>query len=253
LAVVFAQPQRRPESPPVDPAWLRYVRPMARVAIWLVPVYALCHLWWSLQERPDPLADPVAWAERVASASYQQSRMLAGFGSLTLGLVAMVVLVALLAGMRGRWTAVAGLLTGLAATAMLLPQVGLWTITAAAIADTVPGAVPAARLYAQMTDDASPVLAIGVSLFTAAWLLLGLAVWRSGVLNRADGILLMMGGLLVGVAELLAPVVVPLGALLLVAAGLGIAWTAGRVTGEATTAPPTVPRGGYAEPQRAAA
>lgn len=232
LALVFARPPHQPDDPPVDPAWLRYTRPIARVAIWSLPLYAVIHLWWALQIVPEPSADPVAWVDQVASASYQQTRILAGFGSMGLGLVAMVALVGLLAGMRGRWAAVSGLLTGLAATALLLAQVGLQTFTAGAVAETVPGAAPAARLYAELTDNMHTQFVLGLCLLSAAWLLLGVAVWRSGVFNRGDGLLLMIAGLLIGVTELFAPAVVPLGPLLLAAAGLGIAWTSGRVVGE---------------------
>jgi hypothetical protein len=249
LALVFARPPYRPEVPPVDPAWIHFVRPVARIAIWVLPVYAAVYLWWALLEVPDPRGDPLVWVDQVASASYQQTRIVAGFGSMTLGLVAMVALVGLLIGMRGRWVALVGLLTGLGSTAILLSQVGLWTFTAATVADTVPGAAPAALLYARMLDEAGSTLALGLCLLTAAWLLLGLAVWRSGVFNRGDGVLLMLGGGLIGITELVAPAVVPLGALLLIAAGLGIAWNAGRVTGGRRAALTQV----QGEPERAAA
>lgn len=239
LAVLAGRPASEPAAPPADPAWWHSVRPVARIAVWALPGYAAVHLWWSLTRTPDSAAEPVAWAEAVAAPDYLRAQVLAGLGGSLLGLVALVTLVALLLGLRGRRIAVAALVTGLAAAVVLLPWFGLSLVSARTMAARVrDGATSAAGLYREMEADAAPMVVSGLLLASIAWILLGLAVWRSGAFNRGDGLLLIIAGPLAGAGGLVAPILVPLGALLLLAAGLGIGWTATRLAAGARSSRP---------------
>ena len=106
--------------------------------------------------------------------------------------IAMIALAGLLAGTRTRRPALAGLLLGLAGVMPL----------AAAVAASVTG---------------------------AGWLLLGWAVFRSKLVNPADGILLMLAAVALGAGSHVKQPLPTVGALLLLAAGTGLAWTGSRL------------------------
>lgn len=224
LAVLSGSSPGDPPPVVLDQAWARGARRMARAAAWALPAYALVYLWFTLAGTVEFGSEATGWSARVSSADYQRTQLLAGLGGWLLAMVAMVALSALLVGLRGRLLAGLGLLAGLTAAVLLLPQLGVTVFTAratgAAVADGDPAA---AQVFAQAQGHGEEVAVAGVVLFSMAWLLFGLAVWRSRPLSRADGLLLVLAAPLLGVASLDVPMVGPLGALLLLAAGIGIA------------------------------
>ncbi len=177
-----------------EAVWIWSVRRFARVALWGLPAAALAYGWTTLQGT-DRLADLIA----MDIAAW-------------LGLVAMVAVTALLSGSRGRRPAVAGLLLGLAGTVMLLPMVALRSVPEVAADPRVAGFGVAA---AAVTG--------------AGWLLIGWAVLRSGMLNPADGVLLILAAVSVGAGTFAVDPLPTVGALLLLAAGMGLAWTGSRL------------------------
>ena len=223
-----------------------------RVALWALPAFALIHLWQSVRATPALVDDPAAWSQWVTSGGYGWLQAVTGFGGTLLGLVAIIALTALLAGgRRGRGLAAAGLVTGLAAAILDSAHRGVAAFAAPVLGDQVrAGDTGAAETYeraygmgepwlpagtaATITDlgwggplwYGGPWLLAAASLMTLAWTLFGLAVWRG--LSRGDGLLILLAAPLLGlVGGLLVPAV-PLGALLLAAAGIGIAWSRGR-------------------------
>ncbi len=72
---------------------------------------------------------------------------------------------------------------------------------------------------------ASPAAAV----VGAGWLLPGWAVFRSGPANPADGVLLMPAAVSIGAGSYAVRPLPTVGALLLLAAGMGIAWTGNRL------------------------
>jgi hypothetical protein len=245
-----------PPPPPrveADPAWARATQRTARVAVWALPAYAIAYLWLSLTPAVDPVADPAGWVARVTEEGYLRLELLTGPGIVLLGLVALVALATLLAGARGRGFAVVGLLVGLGAVALWLPRDGLAMFAAPTLAEQARGGqAAAADTYARMYERASELAVIGTGLFTVALVLFGVALWRSRVFSRGDGVLLILAAPLVGTAGLYLDLLVPLGALLLLAAGVGIGWQGGRAAQSAvwqstsptptTTASPTTAR-----------
>ena len=178
--------------------WIWSVRRYARIALWALPASALLLGWSTLSVAtpPGPLA----------------VRLAAGWMST----VAMIALAGLLAGSRTRRSALLGLLIGLAGSILLLPL--------AALPDGV-------------SPDGSPLTAgqvhagalIGSAVLGAGWLLLGWAVFRSKLVNPADGILLMLAAVSIGAGSFAIKPLPTVGALLLLAAGMGIAWTGNRL------------------------
>jgi Amt family ammonium transporter len=178
--------------------WIWSVRRYARLALWALPAGAALYGWTTLgvPTPPGPLV----------------VRLLAGW----LGTVAMIALAGLLAGSRGRRAAAAGLLVGLAGLILLLPVTAL-----------PPGAAPDGIPVTAQSVHTLALVAAGVS--GTGWLLLGWAVFRSGLVNPADGILLMLAAVSIGAGSYAVPPLPTVGALLLVAAGMGIAWTGHRL------------------------
>jgi hypothetical protein len=192
---------------PVDPdhllpvreaVWIWSVRRYARVALWALPLAAVLSGWATLGVRtpPGPLL----------------VQLVAGW----LSTVSMIALAALLAGSRTRRVAVAGLLTGLAGSTLLLP---LAALPAGVAADGLP--VPAGQLHT--------VALVASAVTGAGWLLLGWAVFRSKLVNPADGLLLMLAAVSIGAGSYAVKPLPTVGALVLLAAGMGLAWTGGRL------------------------
>jgi hypothetical protein len=181
-----------------DAIWIWSVRRYARLALWALPASAVLYGWLTLgvQGPPGPLV----------------VGLLAGW----LAVIAVIALAGLLAGSRTRRCALAGLLVTLAGGTMLVPLAGLPE-------DAVVASAPLAAGH--VTD----LFAAAVVISAAGLLLLGWAVFRSQLVNPADGVLLMLAALAMGAGTTTAQPVPTVGALLLLAAGMGLAWTGGRL------------------------
>lgn len=181
-----------------EAVWIWSVRRYARLALWALPAAALLLGWTTLgiDTPPGPLVVELAAA--------------------WLSLVAMIALAGLLAGSRTRRSALTGLLLGVAGFLIALP-----------VAALPPGVAAAGSPLSAETMRL--VVLIGAACSGAGWLLLGWAVFRAKLVNPADGILLMLAATSIGAAPLTKEPLPTVGALLLLAAGTGLAWTAGRL------------------------
>jgi hypothetical protein len=193
-----------PVGPASTAAWARSLRRFARVAVWALPAYALAYGIATLGPARDTGPAPYLSGDDPVD-------LLVGLASAWLGLVATVALAGLLAPVRGRRSAAGGLIAGLLGTALLLPVAGL------------PAESSVADLSVRGLQWA------GLTLIAVGWLLLGWAVARSRLFNRGDGILLMLAGPLLAAGAGAYGPLRTIGALLLLAAGIGIGWTAGRL------------------------
>jgi hypothetical protein len=204
LEVLAQEETEVPVEGPVTVAttvvWAQSVRRFARVAVWALPVYGLLYGIVTAGHYDD------------TAPQWQRLTRLAGSGAAGwLGVVALVALAALLVAARSRRTALIGMLAGTAGTAVLLPVLGLAS-------------------YAMSRPFSVTVVAwVGGGLYTLGWLLIGSAVVRSGVLNRTDGVLLMVASPMIGVGGVLFSPLRTVGGLLLLAAGIGLANTASRL------------------------
>jgi hypothetical protein len=181
-----------------EAVWIWSVRRYARLALWALPAAAVLAGWTSLGvgSLPGPLVVELAAA--------------------WLGLVAMIALAGLLAGSRTRRSAVGGLLLGLAGFLIALPVAALPPGVAAAGTPLTAGAMHTVAL-------AGAVCSAG------GWLLLGWAVFRSKLVNPADGVLLMLAAAAIGATPFTSEPLPTVGTLLLLAAGTGLAWTGNRL------------------------
>jgi len=181
-----------------EAVWIWSVRRFARVALWALPLAAVLYGWSTLDvgAPPGPLLVELA----------------AGW----LAVIAMIALAALLAGSRTRRTALAGLLIGLAGSTLLLP---LAALPVGATPDGSP--LPESQVHTAVL--------VAAAITGAGWLLLGWAVFRSRLVNPADGVLLMLAAVSIGAGDYAVKPLPTVGALLLLAAGMGLAWTGSRL------------------------
>ncbi len=181
-----------------EAVWIWSVRRYARVSLWALPAGAVLYGWATLgvATPPGPLLLHLAAGWFCA--------------------VAMIGLAGLLAGARTRRSAIAGLLVALAGSVLLVPL-------AALPAGTAPAGV---GLGAAQVQTAVQVAA---AVLGAGWLLLGWAVFRSDLVNPADGVLLMLAAVSIAAGPYAIRPLPTVGALLLLAAGMGLAWTGSRL------------------------
>ncbi|GAA3944413.1 hypothetical protein [Actinoplanes auranticolor] len=181
-----------------EAVWIWSVRRYARVSLWALPVGAALYGWSTLgvAAPPGPLLLKLAGGWFCA--------------------IAMIGLAGLLAASRTRRSAVAGMLIAMAGFIMLLPL-------AALPAGTGPDGI---GLSAAQVHTASLVAA---AVTGTGWLLLGWAVFRSKLVNPADGVLLMLAAVSIGAGSHAMRPLPTVGALLLLAAGMGLAWTGSRL------------------------
>ncbi|MFI5492246.1 hypothetical protein [Actinoplanes sp. NPDC051859] len=180
-----------------EAVWIWSVRRYARVTLWALPVGAALYGWSTLGV-PSPAGQ---LAVEVA----------AGW----LCTLAMIALAGLLAGTRTRRPAVAGLVIGMAGALLWLP---LLALPAGGTAE--PGLT---------SDQIRTASMVAAGVMGTGWLLLGWAVLRSKLVNPADGVLLILAAVSIGAGSYAVKPLPTVGALILVAAGMGLAWTGSRL------------------------
>jgi hypothetical protein len=188
-------------QPATDASWAWSLRKFARRAVWIIPGSAILYgLVTLIGDGPAPV-----------SADGRSLPLVVWVLATWLGLLGLMALTGLLATARTRGTATAGLLLALAGAMVMLPFAGLPEQT------TVYGG--AGRALAL----------VGASGYTLGWLLAGWAVLHSGVFSYSDGWLLMFAAPMIGIAGILFGPLQTLGAFMVLAAGIGVAWRAGRL------------------------
>ena len=212
--------------------WAYTLRRFGRYAIWSLPVYAVVSLLGLLHKDPAFRTDPAGYDRYLDRLRFSPSHLIYSVGAAFLGILALVAMAALLAGVRGRLFAAAALPIGLAGATVLLAEVGGLVVQQEAARDALRhGQLDAVVINAQLRGGTGATLVVAGSVaLTLAWMLIGVALWRSRALQRSDGVLLILAAPLLylgGYALHMLPI---LGAMLLFAAGIGVAWTASRLT-----------------------
>ena len=197
-----------------------------RYAVWAIPVYAIAAVAFP---RPSGAfsSDRATYAHYLATAHGTISEWARIIGLGVLGVLSLVALAALLIKARGRWLALVGLIAGLGGSVLLILEAGSVVIRNERMRDAVLGG-DVTRIHgnAQATSGLVP---LGLLLLTLGWVLLGIAVFVARGLNRTDGVLLVISAPMIYIGGLVLSMIPVLGAFLLVAAGLGIGFAAGKV------------------------
>jgi hypothetical protein len=223
---------RRVPAVPPPARWAHTLRRAARYAIWALPGYAVLAGLSVLGDDAAFTTDRASYAHYLAHVRFTPAHLTYSVGTAFAGMVALVALAGLLAGTRCGRSAAVALGLGLAGVAVLLTGVGTVLLRQESARAALLRGRPSDVVLNPQLRGGGAVLAVlgGALLLTLAWMLLGVAVWRSRVLQRADGVLLIVSAPLLYLGGLVLRVVPVLGALLLLAAGLGVAWTATRLS-----------------------
>lgn len=223
--------KRRPRRTGEPTPWQRRTYSFGRYAVLAIPAFALIA---GLLPRSSAAfsIDPVVYAHYLATGQWRPREALATIGLAVTGLLSIVGLASLLFRGRARGFAIAGLIAGLAGTAGMLASVGSTVIREDRLRHAFVDLHWSRLAFnADTTGTASGLLAAGGALLlTLGWILLGVAVIRTSGMNRADGPLLMISAPLIFLGGMVAHVLPTMGSFLLLAAGLGILLTAGRIS-----------------------
>jgi hypothetical protein len=204
IAVLAVESVERPTGPVTNATWAYTLRRFARALVWALPISAAVSgaaTIGSLQTGgPTPYL-----------TSNEPLRLVLWVGGVWLGLIAMLALTGLLAAARSRVSAVTGLLLGMLGSLVMLMFIA------------VPPQTPVYGV------DARYLALGGGAVYSIGWLFFGWSILRSRLFSRGDGLLLMLAGPLLGAGGVWLAPLHTLGALLTLAAGIGIAWTSGRL------------------------
>jgi hypothetical protein len=250
-----AQPERQPQEPqrqgssrsPRKPPMPNGSGSAAWIKTGLValPIYGLVLGFTTRKPQPDQSVDPEGWARFVSSPSYLVEHIASSVLGAVLVILGTLALGAVLRHSRAPRLALSGTL--LAITGQIL-----FTVPGTISTFATP-AIGAAYLSGNrdvMTIEFSSLLTVitGVALLLAVAgnIILGLAIWRSGVFARWAGLLWIIGtlvfyvlGAFLGMATTGASLPTqPVGALLIAISSGWIVWT---VLSSRATQPPTNP------------
>jgi uncharacterized protein DUF4386 len=203
-----------------------------RAGLVALPLYGLILGFTTLEPQPDQVADPEAWARFVSTPGYLVKHIISNVVGVLLVIFGTLALGALLSRSRAPRLAVWG--TVLAVVGQILFMVP------GTISTFATPAVGAAYLTGNrdvMALEFSPaltlILGLALLLTVAGSVILGLAIWRSGVLPRWAGILWIAAvlifyvfGAFLGMATTGASLPTqPVGALLMTISTAWIAWS----------------------------
>lgn len=208
LAAIVGPPRLR-TAVSSDPSWARTLRRFARGVAWLLPVGAVCFALTGMIEWPSAGSASTAGSDGTGPGRWLAVTVL----GLALSLLGQVAVAALLAATRGRVLALAAMLCALPGSVLLATRLGL-------VGQPV-----------EVDSVTHRLGLVGAGLVALGWLLLGAAAFVSRVLSRIDGLLVLAFVGLTGAAALQSwQFLLAVASMMLLAAGLGLAWGALRIT-----------------------
>jgi hypothetical protein len=206
-----------------------------RVGLFALPVYGLLTMWSTIGTQPDAAADPEGWARYVSTPSYLASHVLGSTGGTILAIFGTIALGALLASSRAARLGLAAMVVATLGQAMLLT---IGAVTSFAVPALGQAYLGGAKDAATVTFPTAMTITFfgGMLLALVGNVLLGVAVWRSGILPRWAGVLWIAAwvvfivlGAALGMATTGASLPTqPIGAGLMAISGAWIAWAATR-------------------------
>jgi hypothetical protein len=201
-----------------------------------LPLYGALTFFSSLNPQPDPNTHPEAWARYVTTDFYLLKHLFASGLGLILVIFGTFALGAYLLGSRAGRMGLVGMVGAVSGSLLFLMVGGVSIFAAPKQGQAIlAGIEEYEKLPAILADTALlPTMGVGVLLMLVGNVLLGAAVWRSGILPRWAGALWVAGSALplLGQVYIILPIgadstppTVPMGALLLVIGGAWMAWS----------------------------
>lgn len=210
-----------------------------RIGLWALPLYGALTVWATLDPQPDQSTDPEGWARFVSTTSYLVRHLVGSTGGTILAIFGTIALGAYLAGGRSARLGVAAMVVAVAGHALLLVPAAISTFATPAIGRAyLAGSTDVMKIAFSPAMTATFLL--GLLLALVGNVLLGVAMWRSGLLPTWVGVVWAISavvfyvlGVVLGLATTGASLPTQaLGALLIVVSGAWTAWVARRPTPE---------------------
>ncbi|HEU4425745.1 MAG TPA: hypothetical protein VFR67_24680 [Pilimelia sp.] len=198
----------------------------ARRGLWALPVWAVLLFLATITHQPDYRTDFAGWSRYVTTDWFLASHLLGSILGAGIGILGFVALSIVLVSRDAPRLALWGLVTGVLGNTLITAVFGVAAFAQPAIGRAfLDGVAAADPLYDDV--NGAPLFAtagLGVLLFSAATIVYGVAVIRTGLVPRLVGIAFAAGGPVFAVVGLiLANFVQSIGAALLV---VGAAWIA---------------------------
>lgn len=201
-----------------------------RLGVWALPVYGVLTFWATLTHEPDRQNEVEAYARYISTTSYLAQHLLGSILGTILAIFGVIALAAYLANSRVGRLALWAMVLSVAGNCLTLTIFGFSTIVSPVIGqlylDGQPGVMEVNEAILNSTVFFLLVIP-GLLLYLMGAILLGVAVWRSGVLPKWAGALYAPTGLLIAAGVAIGESQT-LGSALLVVAGGWIAWTVTR-------------------------
>jgi hypothetical protein len=222
-----SQSPRKPRMPHgfVSAAWIK-------TGLIALPVYGLVLGFTTRKPQPDPSVDPAGWARFVSTPFYLLEHIASSVLGAVLVILGTLALGAVLSRSQAPRLALSGTILAITGQILFMVPGTISTFATPAI-----GAAYLSGNSEAMTIEFSPLLTVitGVALLLAVAgnIILGLAIWRSGVLAKWAGLLWITGtvvfyvlGAFLGMATTGASLPTqPVGAVLMAISSAWIAWT----------------------------
>jgi hypothetical protein len=215
-------------QPSAGSAWIR-------TGLLALPIYGVLLAVGTLEPQPDQVKDPSGWARFVSTPSYLVQHVLTNVVGTALVILGTFALGAVLAGTRARRLGLIGMVTSVVAYVLFtVPGVISTFATPAIGAAYLRGNRDVMTLV--FPNSMTVIVLLGLLAAVAGNILLGIAIWRSGVLPRWTGgvwiaatVVFYLLGFALGMATTGASLATqPVGAVLMAVSGAGIAWTLAR-------------------------
>jgi hypothetical protein len=204
-----------------------------RIGLWALPLYGALTAWATLDAQPDPSTDPEGWARFVSTDSYLVSHLIGSTGGTILAILGTIALGGYLAGGRSARLGVAAMVIAVAGHAVLLVPATISTFATPAIGRAyLAGFTDVMQIT--FPEAANAMFLLGLLLALVGNILLGVAMWRSGLLPVWVGIVWAISALVFYVLGVVLGLITtgaslptqPVGALLIVVSGAWTAWVA---------------------------
>jgi hypothetical protein len=213
---------------PLDPRWAADLRRIAVFGAWTLPLGALVLAVSGLWGWPEPTSvstHPGVWAAFTTAGT-------------ALTLLGTLAVAALLTATRGRRWAIFGSMSTITGALLIAPMIGVLAIARPAANKVEPFGPRSDAIHRDLTGSlaARGLVWLGLGFITIGLVALSVAIIRSKMLSRADAFLFLAAALVsVAAAGLGWEFLLVIAAMALFAAGLGLAWTAIRVTPDLRT------------------
>jgi len=204
-----------------------------RVGLLTLPVYGLLTFWSTLDPQPDQVKEPEEWARFVGSTSYLVDHIFGAIGGAVLAILGAFALGAYLAGGRAGSLGLVAMVVTVVGQALGLVIGGVSTFATNAIGRAYLAGIEGA-MQVEFSNAMTAILGLAILLMFVGNVLLGVAVWRSGILPKWAGAIwvasalmfYVLGGVLGMVTTGSSLVTQPVGGLLIAISGAWIVWSA---------------------------